>query len=217
MREVKQIWEAAELLGYPFGPYLRSLILTGQRRTEVASMKWSDINLELAIWILKASTTKSARTHLVPLSAPMMSLLTELPRIGEGGFVFTTDGETHINGFSKGKARIDAYLAGRGDQLEPWRLHDIRRTVGTHMARIGIMREVRARVFNHAMQGVTDRVYNVFDYQSEKRIALDRWAAELMRAINTPTKAVHRPAEPSSEGSSIFSLGKAGHWSRSTH
>ena len=100
--------------------------------------------------------------------------------------VVTTDGETHISGFAKAKARLDALIAAKHSQpecLAPWTLHDLRRTVGTHMARLGITKDVRARVLNHAMQGVTDRAYNVFDYASDKRSALDRWAAEIMRAV----------------------------------
>lgn len=184
MAEAKRVWDAAQLLGYPFGPYVRALLLTGQRRTEVASMRWQDVDLDAGTWILKAADTKGERAHMVPLSAPMLDLLNALPQLGD--YIFTTDGETHISGFAKAKARLDALIAAKHSQpecLAPWTLHDLRRTVGTHMARLGITKDVRARVLNHAMQGVTDRAYNVFDYASDKRSALDRWAAEIMRAV----------------------------------
>ena len=108
MGEAKRVWDATALLGYPFGPYVRALMLTGQRRTEVAGMRWQDVDLDAATWILKAADTKGERAHLVPLSQPMVEMLKALPRLGD--FVFTTDGETHISGFAKGKARLDAFL-----------------------------------------------------------------------------------------------------------
>ena len=182
MDEVKRVWDASGLLGYPFGPYVRALLLTGQRRTEVASMRWQDVDLEAGTWILKAADTKGERAHLVPLSSPMVELLKALPRIGEE-YAFTSDGETHISGFAKGKARLDTFVAAGGEQLAAWTLHDLRRTASSHMARLGIAKDIRARVLNHAVQGVTERHYTPYDFQAEKRSALDRWAAEVMRAV----------------------------------
>jgi integrase len=181
MTEAKRVWDAAALLGYPYGPYVRALLLTGQRRTEVASMRWSDVDLEAATWLLKAADTKGERAHLVPLSAPMVELLKGLPQLGD--YAFTTDGETHISGYAKGKARLDAFLSAAGDTLPPWTLHDLRRTVSSHMARLGVPTDIRGRVLNHAVQGVTERHYTPYDFQAEKRSALERWAAELMRAV----------------------------------
>lgn len=181
MGEAKRVWVSAALLGYPFGPYVRALLLTGQRRTEVAGMRWSDVDTEAGTWLLKAADTKGERAHLVPLSAPMLALLEQLPRMGD--YAFTTDGETHISGYAKGKSRLDAFIAASGDPLPPWTLHDLRRTVSSHMARLGLSRDIRGRVLNHAVQGVTDRHYTPYDFAAEKRSALDRWAAELMRAV----------------------------------
>lgn len=185
MGEAKRVWDATALLGYPFGPYLRALLLTGQRRTEVASMRWDDVDLDAASWILKAADTKGERAHLVPLSAPMVELLKSLPRLGD--HAFTSDGESHVSGYAKGKARLDAFLAAAGDPLAPWTLHDLRRTVGSHMARLGVAKDIRGRVLNHAVQGVTERHYTPYDFAAEKRSALDRWAAELMRAVEGKT------------------------------
>jgi integrase len=98
MAEAKRVWDAAGLLGYPAGPYIRALLLTGQRRIEVASMRWSDVNLDAATWLLKAADTKGDRAHLVPLSAPMLALLEPLPRLGD--YVFTNDGETHLSDYA---------------------------------------------------------------------------------------------------------------------
>ena len=181
MEEVKRVWEATNLLGYPFGPYVRLLLLTGQRRTEVASMRWQDVDLDAGRWILKADDTKSDRAHLVPLSEPAVEQLKGLPRFG--AFVFSTDGETHIKGYAKGKKRLDAFLAAAGEPLAPWTLHDLRRTVATHMVRLGVSMEIVARVLAHAKAGVTARVYALHEYEPEKRSALERWAADVMRVV----------------------------------
>lgn len=184
MAELKRVWDGAGLIGFPFGQFVRMLTLTGQRRTEVAAMRWADIDLEAATWTLGKAATKSDRKHLVPLSAPAVELLKGLPRFD--GYVFTTDGETHISGFAKGKARLDAFIAANSDNsrnLEPWTLHDLRRSAATHMVRLGVLEEVVGRVLNHAPKGVTAKVYALHTYAPEKRNALDRWAAELMRAV----------------------------------
>ena len=181
MEELAAVWKAAALLGFPFGQYLKVLVLTGQRRTEVASMRWDDIDLDAATWIIPANETKSNRTHLVPLAKPVVDLLREAPRLGE--FVFTHDGETHVSGYAKAKARLDSFIAAGDVKVSPWRLHDLRRSAATHMVRLGVPEEVVGRVLNHAPKGVTAKVYALHTYAPEKRNALDRWAAEMMRAV----------------------------------
>jgi integrase len=182
MAELKRVWDSADLMGFPFGPFVRMLILTAQRRSEVAGMGWADIDLEAGTWTIGKADTKSDRKHLVPLPAPAVELLRGLPRFGP--YVFTTDGETHISGFAKGKARLDAFIAASGGPIEPWTLHDLRRSAATHMVRLGVLEEVVGRVLNHAPKGVTAKVYALHTYAPEKRNALERWAAEVMRAIS---------------------------------
>jgi integrase len=156
-------------------------MLGGQRRTEVASMRWQDVDLDAATWIIPASETKSERTHLVPLSAAAVAILREVPQLGP--YVFTSDGKTHLSGYAKAKSRLDGYVGAAGEQLAPWRLHDLRRTAATHMVRLGISETTVGRVLNHATAGVTAKVYALHSYAPEKRLALDRWAAESMRAV----------------------------------
>ena len=182
MEEAAAIWNAAGLLGFPFGHFLQTLALTAQRRSEVAAMRWTDVDLDAATWIIPGQQTKSDRTHLVPLSAPVVDLLKSAPRLGE--YVFTHDGKTHVSGYARAKARLDTFIASAGVQIEPWRLHDLRRTAATHMVRLGVSEDVVGRVLNHAPKGVTAKVYALHTYAPEKRSALDRWAAELLRVID---------------------------------
>jgi len=181
MEELVVVWKAAGLLGFPFGQYLKVLALTAQRRTEVASMRWQDVDLDAGTWIIPANETKSNRTHLVPLAKTVGDLLRDVPKLGE--FVFTHDGETHISGYAKAKARLDSFIAAADVNVAPWRLHDLRRSAATHMVRLGVSEDVVGRVLNHAPKGVTAKVCALHTYAPEKRSALDRWAAELMRTV----------------------------------
>lgn len=182
MDEITRIWAAAELVGYPQGHWARILLLTGQRRSEVAGMRWADIDRKAAIWTLPAADTKASRAQLVPLSSPVMELLDAAPELGE--YVFTTTADTPISGFAKAKTLIDRFIAAKGEPLAPWRFHDLRRSAATHMVRLGIAETVVSRVLNHATQGITATTYALHSYAPEKRHALDTWAAEVDRAVN---------------------------------
>jgi len=191
--ELRAVWIAADGLGYPFGPFVRMLILTGQRRDEVAAMGWREINAGEALWSLPASRAKNGRAHDVPLSSAALAVLDGLPKIaGDARLVFTTTGATSISGFSRIKTRIDkealallrkwAKEAG-GDpdavELPHWTLHDLRRTAATGMARLGIALPVIEKVLNHvsgSFGGIVG-VYQRHGYADERRRALDAWGS----------------------------------------
>jgi integrase len=170
--ELTKIWSAATKMGGVSGAFLKTLILTGQRRDEVSSMRWPDLDLEALVWTLPREATKGDRSHEVPLAPLVIEVLTTLPRTGV--FVFTsTRGERPISGYSKIKARAEQ-LAGFDD----WRIHDLRRTAGTGMARAGIAVSTISRVLNHKEGGVT-AIYNRYSYLDEKRHALETWARKV--------------------------------------
>ena len=145
-------------------------------------MQWDDVDLDGAVWTIPASETKSDRKQLVPLSATVVGILKSVPQFG--AFVFTSDGKTHVSSYAKGKARLDTFIRAAGAKLEPWRLHDLRRTAATHMVRLGVSESVVGRVLNHAPKGVTAKVYALHTYMPEKRHALDAWAAEVARIVS---------------------------------
>ena len=181
MKEVGAVYRAADMLGYPFAGFLKLLILTGQRRTEVASVRWSDLDLDAGTWVLQSEDTKSARAHLVPLSPQAIDLLKGTPQFGP--FVWSSDGQTHIKSYSQGKKKLDTLLAAKDVELKPWRLHDLRRTVATHMVRLGVSELVVGRVLNHSPQGVTARNYALHSYEAEKREAMQHWADGLFQVL----------------------------------
>lgn len=183
MDEIARVWNASGLLGYPAGPWARLLMLTGQRRSEVAGMRWADLDLEAGTWTLTASHTKAKRAHLVPLPAAALAIIRELPSLGD--YVFGTSANTPMRGFAREKKLIDQWLESKEQGLaEPWRFHDLRRSAATHMVRLGIPELVVSRVLNHVVTGVTGKHYALHSYAAEKRHALDTWAAEIDRAVN---------------------------------
>ena len=191
MADLARVYRATDLLGYPNAGFVKLLILTGQRRTEVASMRWADVDLEAKTWVIPSENSKNDRAQLVPLSTQAAELLAKQPCIGP--FVWTTDGETHIRGFSKAKSRLDTFLAE--PPLGAWRFHDLRRTVATHCVRLGVSEAVVERLLNHTPKGVTAKVYALHTYEPEKRAALQLWADEVDRRLaQNATGSAHAEA-----------------------
>jgi integrase len=168
--ELAKAWQATFEMPYPTGPYFRLLILTGQREKEVAHMRWSDIDLEAKTWTIPAELAKNNQEHLVPLSERALEELAKLPRAGDYA-ISGSLGERPFSGFSAAKRRLDELSGVTG-----WRIHDIRRTVATGMARAGVNRFVIKRVLNHVDRDVTG-IYDRHEYLDKKRDALSRWSS----------------------------------------
>jgi integrase len=180
--EIKAVWTASEQLGYPFGPFVQLLLLTGQRRSEVANMMWSEISS--VTWIIPASKVKNGREHEIPLSAAAQQLLGKVPHTGDYVFMSgRSKSDNPVSGFSKAKKILDAKVQDNGNNVDNWSYHDLRRTVRTHMSRIGVKSEVAERVLNHARQGV-EGIYDQHSYLEEKRSALDAWSGALTHILH---------------------------------
>jgi integrase len=185
--ELRWLWQACEAYDGaagrgPFGPFLQLLVLTGQRRSEVAEMTWGEVDLDAAEWVIPAARSKNGEAHVVPLSERAVAILRAVPRIkSKAGYIFTTDGEAPISGFSRMKQRIDKLMVDLADEeveIPDWTLHDLRRTVAAGMQRIGVKMEVTEKVLNHksgSFRGIAG-IYQVHDYADEKRAALEAWA-----------------------------------------
>jgi integrase len=182
--ELRLIWRHAG--GGDYGAIIPLLILTGQRREEVGGMNWGEIDLDRALWSIGGERTKNRRAHDVPLSDEAASIIKPLRRDGRE-LVFGS-GEGSFQGWSNAKAALDARIAAalheRSQEMAPWRMHDIRRTVATRMADLGVLPHVVEAVLNHVSghkAGVAG-VYNRASYAAEKRNALAMWA-EHLRAL----------------------------------
>lgn len=193
--ELSAVWRAAAELPKPFGPFYRLLILTGQRRDEVATLSWADLDRAAATWTIPAERAKNGRAHIVPLSAQVVAELDRLagsslqwPR---SGLVLTTTGRTPISGFSKAKAALDDLIADAtatagGEPMAAWRVHDLRRTLATGLQRLGVRFEVTEAVLNHisGSKGGVAGIYQRHDWKDEKRAALTAWASHVERLLS---------------------------------
>jgi integrase len=209
--EITRVWSGADALGYPYGPLIKLLILTAQRKAEVAGLPWAEI--DGTVWRLPDQRTKRRKGHLVPLSPLVLTILNDVPRIGSPPtLVFTTGrraakkGEkvdreappAPVSGWSRLKTRLDRIIAEAAAKaadepldmekhgLPAWTLHDIRRSVATHLRDETVMGDDRAdrltvsKILNHAEGGMT-RIYDRYASDPEKRRSLEAWANRIER------------------------------------
>jgi integrase len=175
--ELRLVWRAADKLGGTFSPLVKMLALTGQRRDEVARMRWEELDLDARLWTLPPARTKNNQPHEVPLSKAALAVLQNAPRIASSPFVLTTNGgASPASGYSKNKRRLDALLPA---DMPPWRLHDLRRSCASGLARLGINLPVIEKVLNHSsgsFAGIVG-VYQKHSFADEKRAALEAWGS----------------------------------------
>jgi len=193
--ELRWVWMAAGELGYPYGPLVRLLILTGQRKSQVAEMPRSEVDRRQRLWTIPAERMKSDAAHLVPVAPDAAALLESLPTWTEGSFVFTTTGgKQPVNGFSKAKARLDKLVAAvqvkeigaeaaAKTPMEDWTFQDLRRTMRTHLSALPVQDLVRELVIAHAKPGL-HKVYDLYAYLDEKRHCLELWEKRLAAIVN---------------------------------
>jgi integrase len=191
--ELRALWCAWDTMGYPFGTIQQLLLLTAQRRGEVAAMRWDQLDLERGIWRLASADTKIGREHVLPLSRSVLEILRAVPRINDVR-LFPANrvaSANAVSGFSKAKKKTDKLTnakrkADQLDEIKGWTWHDLRRTAATGMAKLNVPPHVCERILNHSSNGMMSaiaRVYNVHGYQAEMGQALGAWAREVERII----------------------------------
>ena len=203
--ELKVMWEATNVLGWPFGPIYRLLLLTGMRLREVAEGHWSEIDLAEKRWNVPAERTKNGKPHWVHLSPEVVVIIKGLPHVsGKDGqdFIFTTTGETAVSGFSRAKSRLDRAMLAimrndaldreddpENEKLAPFVVHDTRRTIARGCQRFGTSPEVTERMLGHVseVERGLKGTYQVYKYEPERIAATNRWAKELNKAITGST------------------------------
>ena len=186
--ELQTVWRAAGEIGWPFGPAIRLLILTGARRQEISALRWPEIHRDEIT--LAAARTKNGVPHLIPLAPQARALIEELPHIAHSELVFTTTGTAPIGGWSKIKRALDAKVPG-----PEWHIHDLRRSVATGLQRLGINLQVIEAVLGHvsgSRHGIVG-VYQRYDFDSEKRAALEAWARHVEAVVSGRPSATITP------------------------
>jgi len=209
--EIVAFWNAATSQGWPFGDLFRLLLLTGCRRDEIGALRWSEINrggvdvkikgddgkertVKVPVLEISGERIKGGKPLVVPLSPPALDIIRELPRIGKSGLVFTTTDAAPVSGYSKAKTILDAFMLAElrkaatepGDaKLEPFRLHDLRRTCRSGLSRLKVSADIAEMAIGHSLAGVR-KIYDRYDYLAEKQDALDKWGARVLELVTPP-------------------------------
>jgi len=183
--ELARVLLAARRIGYPYGGIVELLALTGQRREEVAQATWDEVDIAHCTWELPASRTKNGKSHIVHLSKVAIAVLNRTPTMGN--FVFALSGAKPFQSFSAAKRELDTL-----SEVSDWRLHDLRRTCVSGMARLGVAPHVADKVLNHqagTISGVA-AVYQRHEFLAERKDALERWGAHIVDLLKNEERLV---------------------------
>jgi integrase len=188
--ELVEIWRACG--DSDFAAILRLLILTGQRRSEISELEWSEIDRDAAVIDLCEGRTKNRKRHLVPLSSQALEIIYGIPARYNRDRLFG-EGEGGFSGWSRAKERLEkrinaARAAAGKEPMEEWTIHDIRRGVVTAMNDLGLaLPHIVEAVVNHVSghkASVAGR-YNHAAYAAEKRAALNAWGAHIAALVRS--------------------------------
>jgi integrase len=181
--ELTRIICASRQIGYPYGHIVELLALTGQRREEIAASTVDELDLDGQCLRLPGSRTKNGKPHVVHLSAASLAMLEGVPAART--FLFSFTGVRPFQNFSVAKRELDK-LSG----VTNWRLHDLRRTCVSGMARLGVPPHVADKILNHqtgTISGVA-AVYQRHDFLAERKDALDRWGCHVAGLVTHATR-----------------------------
>lgn len=207
--EIRWFWKACSDDGYPFGHMGKLLLLTAARRDEVRCMVEKEVAVPARSWSLPKERVKNSRDHEIALSDLSLAVIGDLPKIrNKPGYLFCTNGKNPCSGFSRSKARIDETMLKlareearkRGDDpakvvIPAWRIHDLRRTAASGMARLGVALPVVERCLNHvsgSFAGVTG-IYQRHQFTDEKRAAFERWGDFVRELVEGRKEAIVVP------------------------
>jgi integrase len=180
--DLRLFWQVSAKLG-AYGRFLRTALLTAQRRAKVCNMQWSHID-DCGTWTIPAEPREKTNAKSLSLSRLAIDVISSEPRHADCDYVFAGRGNVPINGFSKAKRQLDAAMTAANETpIAPWTVHDLRRTARSLMARARVRPDVSERVLGHAIQGV-EGIYDRYSYNDEKAEALEK-LAELIERIVT--------------------------------
>jgi integrase len=191
--ELRAAWSAFDASDDPvFAAYLRTLLLAGQRRTETALMRWSDLEVNAGVWTIPAEVTKSGRAHRVPVAPELARILRDLPRLARNDLVFPGRRGRPISGFSQRLKAVHNASSSAG--LAHWTLHDLRRTVRTGLGRLGVDPQTSELLLNHAIGDELAATYDRGDYWRQRVEAAGRWARHLLGLVEgEPERIIAMP------------------------
>jgi integrase len=183
--EIREVWRVAEANG-TFGTFIRVALLTAQRREKLVTMRWCDLAND-GEWSIPRLEREKGTAGFLVLPKAALDIIHAQPIFASNPYVFAGIGNGYIQGISKRKADFDAKLS----DVEPYVIHDLRRTARTLMTRAGVCRDVAEQVLGHAIGGV-EGIYNRHEYREEKAHALRALAGLIENILRPETHKVHR-------------------------
>jgi integrase len=186
--ELSAVWRGCDALGYPFADIIKLLILTGARKSEVAELRWAELDLKARLWVLPSGRAKNGAELRLPLPDAAIAILEALPRFEGGDFLFSySAGQTPIQDLVRPKHRLDTVVAEiAGEPIAHWTIHDIRRSAASGMASIGVGMHIVEKILGHrsgSFKGIVS-VYQRYDHQPEMKAALARWADHVSALVS---------------------------------
>jgi len=191
--ELAAVWRAVG--DDDFGRIVRLLMLLGQRRSEVGSMTWHEVDLGRGTWTIPSSRTKNARPHTLPLPPLAIDIITNTPRIVGRDVLFGERAGRGFTSWARPKKMLDTRL---GDKVETWTLHDLRRSFATRLCDLGVAPHVVEQILNHQSghrAGIVG-VYNRSAYEREVKAALALWDDHIRSIVTTGGERKIVPMSP---------------------
>jgi integrase len=179
--ELRRLWAAAEAIGGAVGAYVKLLLLTGQRRSEIANLKYSEI--EGDVLAIPAERMKGKQAHIVPLSTQAAAIIASMPKLvpqvpRPNDFVLGRALGWH---FHHVKRDLDAHMGN----TPKWVIHDVRRSVASGMAKIGVPVPVVEKILAHrsgTFRGIVG-TYQRHSFLPEMAAAMQRWADHVEQLV----------------------------------
>jgi integrase len=185
--ELAAIWAASG--DDEYGKVLKLLMLTAARRSEIAGMRWSEIDLDKALWTLPKERSKNHRALVLPLSQMALEIIASVPERVSRDQLFGERGVNGFTGWTLPRYALEKRLAGKAGV---WRPHDLRRTAATRMADLGVQPHVIESILNHysGFRSGVGGTYNRSPYEKEMRVALTLWADHIAMITGNQRKVL---------------------------
>lgn len=183
--EIEMLWYAFSGYSEPTGSFFKMLLILGQRNAETRKTKWADIDFTNQLWTIPPENTKNGLEHVIPLTPLALEVLDDMKEMnGDKTFVFASPAipGRPIGGSQKAAQRIRE----RNKILDEFNIHSLRTTVATRMAGLGVPPQVLSKILNHKKPGegsIITAIYDRYNYEDEKRKALNKWSNELDRIL----------------------------------
>jgi integrase len=185
--ELAAVWKATGAIGDMSGAFAKLVLLTGQRRDEVRLMRWSEVSLNRAVWVIPGSRYKTGQDHVIPLSPQAVAVLQDLKERAPAGAPYVLPARDPAQPFNGALSALRRLRKAAG--TEHFTLHDLRRTLRTGLSRLGVDDRTAELVIGHTPQGM-HRVYDRYERIEERRDALRRWADYVERVAQPESNVV---------------------------